>query len=78
MTSEPGSTRNVALFLRNSRAFNSTTGESSVFDLVRKILLCSPESGLSWDAPHKSGLLPRLSDEPVGSLNSLEVLVKSI
>ena len=37
-----------------------------VFDLVRKILLSSPESGLSFDALGKSGSLPRLSGELVG------------
>ena len=71
LTSEPGSTRKLVLLLRNSAAFNSTTGEISVFDLVRKILLSCLGSGPSWEALGEFVSLPRLSDEPVKSLNSL-------
>ena len=66
----------LALLLRNSGALSSTMGESSVLDLVQKILVSSPGSGLFWDALGKFGSLPRLSDKLVGSLNSLKVRVK--
>ena len=75
--SEPGLTRKFVLGFRNSKATNSTTGESSCLRPARRILLNFPENRLTADVLlDLSDSLPRPSDESAGSLNSQRTLGK--